>query len=66
MTVARKTQIVASSAKGWEEAVREGLKRANETLRNITGIEVVALKAKVEDGQLTEFRADMNITFILE
>ena len=66
MAVARVTQIIASSPKGFEEAINEGLKRANRTLRGLTGIEVVALKAKVEKGKITEYRAQMNITFILE
>ncbi|RJP70782.1 MAG: dodecin domain-containing protein [Candidatus Abyssobacteria bacterium SURF_17] len=66
MAVARVTEIIASSPKGFETAITEGLKRANKTLRGLTGIEVVAMKAKVENGKITEYRVQMNITFILE
>ncbi len=66
MAVARVTQIIASSPTGFEDAIKEGLNRANKTLRGLTGIEVVAQKAKVENGRITEYRVQMNITFILE
>ncbi|NQU07670.1 MAG: dodecin domain-containing protein [Candidatus Abyssubacteria bacterium] len=66
MAVARVTEIIASSPKGFEDAINEGLTRAAKTLRGITGIHVVSLKAAVEDGKITEYRAQMNITFILE
>lgn len=66
MAVARITQIVASSPKGLEEAIQEGLKRANKTLRNITGMEVTKMNVKVENGKIVEFRVHMTITFVLE
>ena len=66
MAVARITQIVASSPKGLEEAIQEGLKRANKTLRNITGMEVTKVNVKVENGKIVEFRVHMTITFVLE
>jgi flavin-binding protein dodecin len=66
MAVARVTQITSSSPTSFEDAVREGLSRAAQTVRGITGLEVVAQKAKVENGQITEFRVTMNITFVLE
>lgn len=66
MAVARVTEVVSSSSKGWQDAVNEGLKRANKTLRNLTGIEITEQKAKVENGKITEYRVKMKITFILE
>lgn len=66
MAVARVTEVVASSSKGWQDAVNEGLKRANKSLRNLTGLEVVEQKAKIENGKITEYRVKMKITFILE
>ena len=41
MAVARVTTIIGSSPKGWQDAVGEALKRANKTLRNLTGIRVL-------------------------
>ena len=66
MATARVTKITSSSKKGFQEAIQDGLKRASATLRNITGLEVMDLKAKVEKGKITEYRATMEITFVLD
>lgn len=66
MAVARVTKITAASAKGFHEAVEEGVRRAAKTLRGITGFEVVSLKGKVEKGKIAEYRATMEVTFILD
>jgi hypothetical protein len=66
MATARVTKITSSSKKGFQEAIEDGLKRASSTLRNITGLEVMDLKAKVEKGKIVEYRATMEITFVLD
>jgi flavin-binding protein dodecin len=66
MAVARVTEITASSSKGIQEAIEEGLKRASKTLRGITGMEVVSVKAKVSKGKVQEYRVSLKITFVLE
>jgi dodecin len=66
MAVARVTKITASSPTSFQEAVNEGLSRAASTLRGITGLEVVAQKAKVEDGRITEYRVTIEVTFVLD
>ncbi len=66
MAVARVTKIIGSSSKGWQDAVLEAVKRANKTLRNLTGIHVLEQKAHIENGKITEYRATVEVTFILE
>ncbi len=66
MTVARVTKITASSPTGFQDAVEHALSRATQSLRGISGLEVISQKAKVEDGKITEYRATIEITFILE
>ena len=66
MPVASVTELVASSPLGWEEAMAEGLNRASKTLRNITGVEVISQKVKVERGEVLEFRVRLKINFILD
>jgi flavin-binding protein dodecin len=66
MAVARITQVIGSSPHSWEDAVRSALERANRTLRGITGIEVQKENGVVQDGQITEFRATVQVTFVLE
>jgi len=66
MAVARVTEITASSPKGIEDAIEEGLRRASKTLRGITGLEIVSIKAKVSKGKVEEYRVSLKITFVLE
>jgi hypothetical protein len=66
MAVARVSRIISSSSKGFQDAVDTGVKRANKTLRGLTGGEIVAQKVKIEGGKITEYRVEMDIMFILE
>ncbi len=66
MAVARVTEIVASSPKGWAEAAQEGFRRAGKTLRGITGLEVVKQTAHIEGGKIVEYRVTMRLIFVLE
>ena len=66
MAVARVTKITASSIKGFEAAVQEGLKRASKTVRGITGLHVIEQKASVRNGKIDEYRVTMELTFVLE
>lgn len=66
MAVARVTKIIGSSPKSWQDAVDEALKRANKTLRNVTGLHVLEQKAHIEKGKITEYRATVDVAFILE
>ncbi|HAQ33223.1 MAG: dodecin family protein [Alphaproteobacteria bacterium] len=66
MTVARVTKITASSEKSFQDAVKEALGRAAQTLRGISGLEVLSQKAKVVDGKIAEYRVTTEITFIIE
>ncbi len=66
MAVARVTKITASSPIGFQNAIEDGLTRASNSLRGITGLEVLSQKAKVEDGKIVEYRATMEVTFVLE
>jgi flavin-binding protein dodecin len=66
MSVARVTQITASSPKNFDDAVRSGLERASRTVRGITGLHVVEQKAKVVTGKVAGYRVTMNLTFVLE
>ncbi len=66
MAVARVTKITSSSPNSFQDAVDEGLKRASSTLRSITGLEVISQKAKVENGAISEYRATIEVTFVLD
>jgi hypothetical protein len=66
MAVASVTKITAASTEGFDAAVREGLQRASNTLRNITGLYVLEHKASVSEGRIAEYRVTMEVTFILD
>ena len=66
MAVARISEVIGSSKKSWDDAVNNALKRANKTLRGLTGIEVNKMNAHIENGKIAEYRAHIKITFILE
>ncbi len=65
MTVAKVTEITASSTKSFEDAIRVGVERANKTLKNVQGAWIKEQKVKVSDGKITEFRVTMKVTFVL-
>ena len=66
MAVARQTQIIGASPPSWEDAVRNAIERANKTLRNITGLEVLKENAAIENGKIVEYRATLMVTFVLD
>lgn len=64
--VARVTEITARSEKGWEDAVRVGLERANRTLRNVQAAWIKEQKVDVRDGAIASYQVDMLVTFVLD
>ncbi len=66
MTIAKVTEVIASSEESFEHAIKEGVKRASKTLKNVKSIWVKDQNALVEDGKVTEFRVTMMITFVLK
>lgn len=66
MSVARVTEIIASSKKSFEDAVKVGVDRACKTLDNVTGAWVQDQKVSVNKGKIVEYRVSLKITFILK
>lgn len=66
MPVAKVIEVSASSTDGFEDAVRQGVARASQTVENIEGVWVKEQKAVVQDGKIVEYRVDMKLTFILK
>ena len=66
MSVAKVTEISASSKESFADAIKRGIKRADETLDKIQGAWVNEMKVKVHDGDITEYRVNMKVTFVLK
>lgn len=66
MSVAKVTEISASSPKSFEDAVKQGISRAHETLEHIEGAWIKSQKVVCTEGKITEYRVDMKVTFVLK
>ena len=66
MSVARVTEISATSPQSFEDAIRQGLERATKTLRGVTAAWIKDQRVKLENGQVAEYQVNMEVTFVLE
>jgi len=67
MSVAKVTEIIASSPKSFDDAIKVGVARAHKTLTNLKSAWVQNQQIKLDDqGQITEYRVQLKITFLLE
>lgn len=66
MSVAKISEITATSPDSFEDAIEKGIARADKTLDLITGAWVNELKVKVKDGKVDSYRVNMRVTFVLK
>jgi flavin-binding protein dodecin len=66
MSVARVTEISSRSDRSFEEAINEGIERANKTLRNVKSAWIKEQSVDIEDGRIIAYRVNMLITFVLD
>ena len=66
MSVARVTEIIASSPTSFDDAVKQGVERAAKTLKNVKNAWVSDQKVTVTDGKVSEYRVILKVTFVLE
>ena len=66
MSVARVTEISATSQESFDDAVKQGVDRATSTLRGVEGAWVKEMNVLIEDGSITGYKVNMAVTFLLE
>jgi flavin-binding protein dodecin len=66
MSVAKVSEISATSSKGFEDAVQQGLARASKTLRNVRSAWVKEQHVRCDNGKIVEYQVNMMVTFILD
>lgn len=66
MSVAKTIILSATSETGFEDAIREGVNKANQTLRNVEGAWVKDQTVIIKDGQIRGYRVHLEVTFVLE
>ncbi|MGI8668600.1 MAG: dodecin family protein [Aridibacter sp.] len=65
MSVAKTIEITSTSTSSFEDAIKKGIAKASETIKNVKGAWVKEQKVKIENGKVSEYNVMMIITFVL-
>ena len=66
MTIAKVSEITATSTKSFDDAIEKGVKRAGKTLKNLASAWVADQEVTIENNKITGYRVRLRVTFILE
>lgn len=66
MSVARVTEISATSSKSFEDAITQGIARAGDTLRNVRSAWIKEQQVRVDGGKVVEYQVNLMVTFVLD
>lgn len=66
MAIAKIIEISADSPVGFQDAIEAGLRRAEETLKNVKGAWIAEQKLTVEEGRILSYRVIMRVSFIID
>jgi flavin-binding protein dodecin len=66
MSIARVTELSATSEQSFEDAINMAVNRATQTLRNVESAWVKDMNVLIEDNQITGYKVNLAITFVLE
>lgn len=66
MSVARITEISATSEKSFEDAIQQGIRRATQTLRNVKGAWIKEQEVSIDGDRISSYKVNMQVTFVLD
>jgi flavin-binding protein dodecin len=66
MSIVKVIEVLAQSDKSWEDATQEAVKSASKSVKNIQNIYIKDFKADVEDNEVTVYRVNAKISFLVE
>ena len=66
MSIAKISEISATSTKSFEDAIQQGIARATKTLRNVKSVWIKEQHVRVENERPSEYQVNMMVTFVLE
>ena len=66
MSVAKVIEVSATSAKSFEDAINQGIARACDSVKNVRGAWIKEQKVSVQDGRITAYRVNMQVTFVVD
>jgi dodecin len=64
--VVRVIELVGVSSKSWSDAAQQAVARASQTIRHITGLDVLKSSAVVKDGKIIEYHVNIKVAFVVE
>ena len=64
--VVRVIELVGVSRKSWSDAAQQAVERASETIRHITGLDVLHSTAVVRDKKIVEYHVNVKVAFVVE
>ncbi len=59
-------EVIGISEESFEDAIQRGVAKASESVKGITGVEVQNMTARVKDGQVTQYHANMKLAFAVK
>ena len=66
MSVAKVSEISATSTTSFEDAIQQGLARSAKTLRNVRSAWIKEQTVRFADGRISEYQVNMMVTFVLD
>ena len=66
MSIAKVTEISSTSTKSFEDAIQQGLARANKTLRNVRAAWIKEQRVRLDNGTINEYQVNLMVTFIID
>ncbi len=66
MSIARVVELTATSEQSFEDAMRQGIARATQTLRHVKSAWIKEQEVEISDGKLVKFKVNMLVTFVLD
>jgi flavin-binding protein dodecin len=66
MSVAKVSEISATSSKSFEDAIHQGIARASQTLRNIRSVWIKEQHVRCDNAKIVEYQVNMMVTFVLD
>lgn len=66
MTIAKVSEITATSSKSFDDAIEKGVKRAGKTLKNLASAWVADQEVEIQNNKIVGYRVRLRVTFILE
>ncbi len=66
MSIAKVSEISSTSNKSFQDAVEQGISRANKTLRNVRSAWIKEQQIRVRDGAITEYQVNLMVTFVID